>query len=167
MEPSKEKYLICDEVLWNEKSATVVIFDIQSKYKPMPEKYVLMLENDSDDRYFTQSALKELNLNIPVRYEYWSPSLLHSINKKDLPGIILLAYNTSPENGLEIVKEFKNHPDYAPVPMVILTEELQPDLVKKYYQAGANTVIKKPTTVELTTKKIKTFFEYWFGVAEL
>jgi CheY-like chemotaxis protein len=130
-------------------------------------KYVLMFENDSDDRFFTQSTLKELNLNISVRYEYWSPSLLQSINKNDLPGIILLAYNTSPENGLEIVKEFKNHPDYAPVPIVILTEELLPDLIKKYYLAGANTVIKKPTTLELTTKKIKTFFEYWFGVAEL
>ncbi len=133
----------------------------------MPDKYVLMLENDSDDRYFTQSTLKELDINIPVRYEYWSPSLLQFINRKDLPGIILLAYNTSPENVLEIAKEFKNHPDYAPVPIVILIEELHPEMIKKYYLAGVNSVIKKPASVELTTKKIKTFFEYWFGVAEL
>jgi len=133
----------------------------------MSDKYVLMLENDIDDRYFTQSTLTELGLDIPVRYEYWSPSLLQSISKNDRPGVILLAYNTSPEDGFEIVKSFRNHPDYAPVPIVILTEELLPDLIRKYYLAGVNTVIKKPTNSALTTKKIETFFRYWFEVAEL
>lgn len=126
-----------------------------------------MLENDTDDRYFTQSTLTELGLGIPVRYEYWSPLLLQTISKRDIPGIILLAYNTSPENGFEIVKSFRDHPDYSSVPIVLLIEELHPDLIKKYYLAGVNTVIKKPTNSALTTKKIETFFRYWFEVAEI
>ena|SRR5687767_3473925 len=132
----------------------------------MNNKYVLMLENDTDDRYITQSALKDLNINVDVRYEYWSSALLHGI-KKDKPGIILLAYNTSPENGLEIVKEIKANNEYASTPVVILIEELQSDLINKYYLAGANTVIKKPSSVQQTNNKIKVFFDYWFGVAEL
>jgi CheY-like chemotaxis protein len=132
----------------------------------MPARYVLMLENDTDDRYITQSTLKELNIKVPVRYEYWSTALLHNI-KNDKPGIILLAYNTSPENGLEIVKEIKTNNEFASTPVVILTEELQSDLINKYYLAGANTVIKKPSSVQQTTNKIKVFFDYWFSVAEL
>ena len=126
-----------------------------------------MLENDIDDRYFTQSTITELGLGIPVRYEYWSPSLLKSIRKNDRPGVILLAYNTSPENGIEIVKSFRDHPDYAAIPIVILIEESLPDLMSKYYLAGVNTVIKKPASSALTTKKIETFFRYWFEVAEI
>lgn len=132
----------------------------------MSSKYVLMLENDSDDRYITQSTLKELNLTIPIRYEYWSSSLLKAL-ANDKPAVVLLAYNTSPENGLAIVNEIKNNKDYSDIPVVILVEQLPQEIIKKYYLAGANTVIKKPSSVEQTTKKIKTFFDYWFSVAEL
>ena len=132
----------------------------------MSSKYVLMLENDSDDRYITQSTLKELNLTIPIRYEYWSSSLLKAL-ANDKPAVVLLAYNTSPENGLAIVNEIKNNKDYSDIPVVILVEQLPQEIIKKYYLAGANTVIKKPSSVEQTTKKIKTFFDYWFSVAEI
>jgi CheY-like chemotaxis protein len=129
-------------------------------------KYVLMLENDSDDRYITQATVKELNVDIPIRYEYWSASILKDV-ENDKPGVILLAYNTSPENGLEIVKKIKSDKNYAATPVIVLIEQLLEDLIKKYYIAGANTVIRKPSSVEQTSKKIKTFFDYWFTVAEL
>ena len=126
-----------------------------------------MLENDTDDRYITQSTLAELNLSVPVRYEYYSDGLVDVIDEKDIPGVILLAYNTSPEVGFGIIQQFRKHPAYRHIPVVVLTEELQPDLIRKYYLAGANTVIKKPSSVEQTNKKIKVFFDYWFDVAEL
>jgi CheY-like chemotaxis protein len=132
----------------------------------MHSKYLLMLENDSDDRYITQSTIKELKLNIPVRYEYWSPSLLSDL-ENDKPGVILLAYNTSPESGLEIVKQIRARKDYSFIPIIVLTEELPSSLIKDYYTSGVNTVIKKPSSVQQTTEKIKTFFDYWFSVAEL
>ncbi|MBL7699424.1 MAG: response regulator [Chitinophagaceae bacterium] len=132
----------------------------------MSRKYVLMLENDADDRYITQTTLAELGYDIPVRYEYYSHALPELI-KHDVPGIILLAYNTSPENGLEVVKHFRSYPQFSHVPIVILIEELPARYIKQYYSAGANTVIKKPSSVELTRKKVKAFFEYWFNVAEL
>lgn len=133
----------------------------------MPGKYVLMLENDQDDRYITQTTLRELGLNIPVRYEYYSPSLLDLIGENDRPSLVLLAYNTTPENGLVIVKEFKTHPGYAHIPVIVLTEELQNEWVRQYYRAGANSVVKKPNSVVLTREKVKAFFDYWFNVAEV
>ena len=125
-----------------------------------------MLENDSDDRYITQSTIKELNLDIPVRYEYWSP-LLFKLLGNDKPGVILLAYNTSPVDGLQIVKQIKSDENYASIPVIILVEQLPEEMIRQYYTAGANTVIRKPSSVQQTSKKIKTFFDYWFSVAEI
>lgn len=125
-----------------------------------------MLENDSDDRYITQSTISELNVKIPVRYEYWSSSLLSAL-ENDKPGVVLLAYNTSPENGITIVNEIRSHKSFNGIPIIVLVEQLPYQMIKKYYEAGANTVIKKPSSVAQTSKKIKTFFEYWFGIAEL
>ena len=125
-----------------------------------------MLENDSDDRYITQSTLSDLGFNVAMRYEYYSPALPELL-KHDMPSIILVAYNTSPENGLEVVRHFRSFRDYAHIPIIILVEELPRSYIKQYYVAGANTVVKKPSSVELTRKKIKSFFDYWFDVAEL
>jgi CheY-like chemotaxis protein len=89
----------------------------------MPEKYILMLENDSDDRYITQSTLNDLSISVPIRYEYYSPSLLKSLSEP--PALILLGYNTSPEDGLHVVSGFKNHPVYKKIPLVLIFENLQ------------------------------------------
>lgn len=132
----------------------------------MNEKYVLMLENDSDDRYITQSTVAELGFEIPIRYEYYS-STLPDLLMHDKPAIILIAYNTTPEAGLEVLKNFRSYRDYSHIPIIILVEEVPRSYIMQYYTAGANTVIKKPSTVELTRRKIKSFFDYWFGVAEL
>lgn len=132
----------------------------------MSEKYVLMLENDSDDRYITQSTVAELGFEIPMRYEYYSPAL-PDLLRHDKPAVILIAYNTSPEAGLEVLRHLRSYRDYAHIPIVVLIEDLPRLYITQYYTAGANSVIKKPSTVELTRKKIKLFFDYWFGVAEL
>lgn len=131
----------------------------------MNEGYVLMLETDPDDRYFTQSAIQELQLPVQMRFEAFTPALLDLLKEK--PSLILLAYNTFPENGIAMLKEFKMHPQWAHIPVVILTEQMPADHINAYYRAGANSVIKKPVTVELTRDKIRTFFHYWLNVAEV
>jgi CheY-like chemotaxis protein len=131
----------------------------------MPEKYILMLENDSDDRYITQSTLNDLSINVPIRYEYYSPSLRKLL--KQPPALILLGYNTSPESGLHIVSEFKNDPEYKKIPLVLLIENLPREAIDRYYDAGVNTIIQKPSKDNEIKEKIQTFFRYWFNVAEL
>ena len=125
-----------------------------------------MLENDSDDRYITQSTLKELNIGIHVRYEYYSQALTDLL-KPDPPAVILIAYNTAPTNGLEIVNEFRTKAHFKYIPIVLLIEDLRKADIRRYYEAGVSTVIKKPSNEKDTREKIDTFFKYWFEVAEL
>lgn len=131
----------------------------------MSDRYILMLENDSDDRYITQSTLRQLNIAIPVRYEYYSPSLTSLLN--EVPSLILLAYNTVPANVIEIIRHFKNDRVYRKVPVVLLIEDLPREVVDTYYEEGVTTVIKKPFKESDTKFKIEVFFKYWFQVAEL
>ena len=130
----------------------------------MASRYVLMLENDTDDRYFTQTTLQDLGINTEVRYEFYSPSLLSSL--EELPTVILLAYSTDPENGLSIVAQLKSG-RFKKVPLIVLIEELPAAAIEKYYEAGVSTVIKKPASHQATAQKIETFFRYWFEVAQL
>lgn len=129
--------------------------------------YVLMLENDNDDRYFTQSTLDELGLDISIYYSAYSNQLLDNLSGMDKPALILLAYNPHLHDGLEIIKKFKKHPGFAHIPLVILSEDIPARHVQEYYKSGANTVIKKPASVELTRQKVQAFFNYWLQVAEI
>lgn len=139
---------------------------IEFKCMHIRKPYVLMLDNDTDDRYFTQSAMKELGLDISVEYRSWSEELPLAL-ESNTPSLIVLADNTYQQTDINIIRSFKRNPSLSHVPVVVLSEDILMDDVQQYYVAGANSVIKKPSTVALTQHKVKTFFNYWFGVAEL
>lgn len=126
-----------------------------------------MLENDSDDRYFTQSTLDELGLDISIYYTSFSNDVIDNLSGMNKPSLILLAYNTYPKAGVEIIKKFKGNPQFAHIPVIVLSEDIPVDHVQEYYRSGANTVIKKPSSVELTRQKVQSFFNYWMQVAEI
>ncbi|HLP49426.1 MAG TPA: response regulator [Chitinophagales bacterium] len=131
-------------------------------------RYILMLEHDAHDREIAQSYFANNQPTIHVEFVTYSNELIARLDKSThLPGLILLAINTVPANGLEVVKQLKANDHYKHIPVVVLGESTLPDWVKKCYAAGANSVINKPSTLQLTNKKIDTFITYWFEVAEL
>ena len=125
-----------------------------------------MLEEDSDDRYFTKTTLEELGLDVPVKFASFSSSLINEI-AADNPSLIILGYNTYPATCTEILKKIRSHGSLVHIPVVMLTEDVSATKVREYYASGANSVIKKPSTVNDTRIKIQTFFNYWLNVAEL
>jgi CheY-like chemotaxis protein len=80
--------------------------------------------------------------------------------------VILIDYNMAPEPGVEILKQLKLAEQYKSIPVVILTDSSPWHYHAQCYSHGASTVIKKPETMEMTTRKISTFFDYWVNVAE-
>jgi CheY-like chemotaxis protein len=130
-------------------------------------RYVLMLEKDKDDRYFTESTLKELQLQIPIKYVSDNKEFFSALRQPYKPSIIILTYYAFPEDVLELVKKCKLNAELAFIPVVILSEDISRELVVECYRSGANSVIKKPSSVDLTRHKINTFFNYWLHVAEV
>jgi CheY-like chemotaxis protein len=128
--------------------------------------YILMLQTDTDDQLITEEALAEL---VPYAQVKFLPDLSGwsaFVTQHGKPLIILV--NEEPAYGaIEVIKYIKTQSLYDHIPCIVLTEKLAQDDIIKYYKAGANTVISKPSSVELTNKKIQTFFSYWLTVAEL
>lgn len=129
------------------------------------QPYVLMLEDDADDRYITETTINELGYDIPVKFLNYGRELMKYLSESQEPSLILLDYN--PVSGGEILRELKTHPDFNHIPVVVLSEVASASHVRQCYQLGANTFIKKPDTAEMTLLKIGTFFKYWFEVAEI
>jgi CheY-like chemotaxis protein len=130
------------------------------------ERYVLMLQTDMDDRYITESTMAEIGASIPVKFIAGLQDMKQAIEESGEPAVILLSDAGAVHRGTEILKQLKRDPSLAHIPVVMLGEISTDDYIRRCYLAGANTFIIKPSTVAGTKKKMETFFEYWFNVAE-
>ena len=129
------------------------------------KKLVFMVTTDHDDRLITANTLKELGHNVPIEFLSNTTELFAALQHR-IPSIILVDYNATPETGVEILKQLKANDEYKSIPVVILTETSLDYYTKECYAIGACSVIKKPNSNEMTTQKIRTFFDYWVNVAE-
>lgn len=130
-------------------------------------RFVLMLEADSDDRYITEQTLSELNIDIPVKFLNNSVEFFDSLSSEDKPVLILVDYNSVPDTGIEVLKKLKSNSNYSDIPVVILSDSDHPKYKNQCYRNGASSFIKKPDTAEATNRKIASFFNYWFNVVEV
>ena len=126
-----------------------------------------MLEDDSDDRYITGSAISDLELDVEVKFFSDSNQFLNFLSITNKPSLLLVDYNSVPENGLEVLKKIKSLQTMNSVPVVILSDSNAEKYRNECYAYGASSFIKKPQTVEGTANKIEIFFKYWLGVAEV
>lgn len=130
-------------------------------------RYILMVEDDPDDRYFTQQTLQDVGVSVPIQFLAQSNEVFSFLDSNEPPAIILIDYNISPDNGVEVLKSLKSHPAYRHIPVIILSESAAPAYVTECYRHGANTFVAKPFTSDGTRKKIESFFTYWLEVAEV
>ena len=132
----------------------------------MPQKLILMLEDDSDDRYITENAIEELGLEIKIKFFSDSNKFLNSLTITQ-PALLLIDYNSTPENGIQVLKKIKELKSSNDVPVIILSDSDSEKYKAECYAYGASSFIKKPQTVETTARKIETFFKYWLTVVEV
>jgi len=130
-------------------------------------RFVLMLEGDGDDRYITQQTLSELNIDISIKFLSDSTAFFTFLSDAEKPALILADYNSTPDNGLDVLKKLKSDPNLCDIPVVILSDSDLPKYKNECYKYGASSFIKKPDTLEATNTKIASFFTYWFDVVEV
>lgn len=138
----------------------------------MEQHYILMLEDDLDDRHITHTFLKELGYEIPLIFLASADEVIpyleeRFMRKEPLPGLILLDKNVPARSGLEVLAEIKSHSIFARIPVVIVSGASVSADIDESYRLGANSYIVKPDREALTSQKIETFVKYWFGIVEL
>ena len=131
------------------------------------QRKILMIENDADDRALTAEMFAAQNINAQINFistQDFQPWMLSDTMDTDL---ILLSISTTQSQNLSILSSIKKNPVIGVIPVIVLTDSVDDAFIQRLYQAGANTVIQKPSGLEDTVFKIRSFIEYWFRVAVL
>lgn len=139
--------------------------------KSMP--YIFLIEDSEQDEILTIKALKKnkvLNEICVARDGQEALDMLfdetHSKYHQELPLLILLDLKLPKVDGLEVLKQIRNHQRTKLVPVVILTTSKEDSDLLSGYEFGANSYVRKPVDFHEFAEAVKSLGTYWLLLNE-
>jgi CheY-like chemotaxis protein len=115
---------------------------------------VLLADDDIDDRYFFDKALKAIPVQTRLTTVEDGEELMTylSAHYENLPDVLFLDLNMPRKNGSECLKEIKQNEKLKQLIVIILSTSLQEQLADKLYSEGAHYYIRKTDITDLIEK---------------
>lgn len=134
----------------------------------MEDVYILIADDDADDRFLLQSAFEENGFDDQLHFVEngvelitYLNSLLRNENEAKMPRFILLDLNMPKKDGREVLKEVKQHPHLQKIPIIVFSTTNNELEMKRCYELGANSYITKPNSFESLIKTVAALRSYW------
>jgi CheY-like chemotaxis protein len=107
---------------------------------------ILLAEDDEDDRYFFDKALKKLPISSHLSIMPDGEELMNYLsgNSENLPDVLFLDINMPRKNGFECLLEIKHSKLLKDIPVVMFSTTNAWDTIGMLFKSGANVYIHKP-----------------------
>ncbi len=110
---------------------------------------VFLVDDDQDDRFFLRQAIREAGALVDIVEAENGLELLALVQRKVYGRVlILLDMNMPKMNGLETIAALRADPSTAAFPVVMISTSSNPTLIETAYQAGVDSFITKPSSLE-------------------
>ena len=109
--------------------------------------YVVLADDDEDDRLFFTEAFDELKIKTKVNTFNDGVALMKALAhpESDLPNILFLDLNMPKKSGLECLKEIKTNDRFKNIAIAIYSTSASEEDIENTFVNGANIYIKKPS----------------------
>ena len=141
----------------------------------MPEKDILLVEDNPADVTLTLRALKKANIvngvvvardGIEALDYLFAKGQYAERDKKELPIVVLLDLKLPKVDGIEVLKQVRNNPLTKLLPVVILTSSKEESDVQKCYEYNCNSYVRKPVDFNQFAEAVKQLGLYWLVLNE-
>jgi len=108
--------------------------------------HVYLADDDADDRFLFEEALKEVVNNVKLTTVDNGEQLMNFLGKQTppTPHLIFLDLNMPLKNGMECLDEIKSNSKLKNIPVVIFSTSCQKEAIDMVYKNGADFYICKP-----------------------
>lgn len=111
----------------------------------MDKPFILVID---DNRPAADSFVEMLTmLGYPCKATYGPRGAMEYVTQR-FPGLIFVDIHMPGVDGLEVCRHLRRDPRTQHVPVIIISSDQQPDLVRRAHEAGANQFLLKPVTLE-------------------
>lgn len=138
----------------------------------MAEHYILIGEDDSDDRYLIQSAFEENSFNDQLQFFSDGVEIMEQLEAirtgkagNKYPRFILMDLNMPKRDGKETLKLIKENKFFQKIPVIIFSTANSEQEMLRCYELGANSYIAKPNNFEGLVKLIAVIRSYWLDTS--
>ena len=134
------------------------------------DKIILLVEDNEDDVFLTEAALKQAGCENPVHVvtdgqeavDYLSGKGYFADREKfPFPSLIVLDLKLPYRSGLEILAWMRSTEMLGRATVAVLTGSNEPSDLKKAYELGSNTYLVKPPTPQMIYDIVKQFKLDW------
>lgn len=131
---------------------------------------ILVVDDSADDylaisRAFSRCDIKGLELEHSRSGDHALQRVCGTEIKPELPDLLLLDLNMPGRNGLQVLKEIRDNQRAGLLPIVVMTNSLNPTDIEDCYRAGANSFIQKPMEFGSLVSVAAAIHKYWFEVS--
>ncbi len=141
----------------------------------MENKIILLVEDNPDDEALTLRALKKNNIMNEVVVARDGTEALDYLFRRGThagrdphkhPAITLLDLKLPKVDGLEVLRQMRDHPATKLLPVVILTSSKEEQDLVNGYRLGANSYIRKPVDFNQFIDAVRNLGLYWLVLNE-
>jgi two-component system response regulator len=141
----------------------------------MPNRTILLVEDNPDDEALTLRAFKKNNIlnEVVVAHDgVEALDYLHGTGPhagRDLsrmPAVILLDLKLPRVDGLQVLERLRADPRTKPLPVVILTSSNEETDLVRGYALGASSYVRKPIHFAEFVEAIRNLGVYWLMLNE-
>lgn len=113
--------------------------------------HILLADDDKDDRFFFDKALKALAIPTELATVEDGEQLLDYLtkNSENLPDVLFLDLNMPRKKGSECLSEINLNPKLKDLPVIIYSTSLHEDVADQLYKNGAFYYVHKTDLSEL------------------
>lgn len=133
--------------------------------RPVNLPPILLVEDNPMDLDLTLRAFSKKNFSNQVHIARDGEEALAFIPRWEageaLPAVVLLDINLPKINGLEVLRQLKNHERFRRIPVVVLTSSKEDKDLKTAYDLGVNSYIEKPVSFNKFMEVAEQIELYW------
>ncbi len=133
------------------------------------ERYILLVEDDSDDIELARLALKQSNIPTDVvvktdgrqALEFLEQLPGQNTSTDQKPAVVLLDIHMPEIDGFEVLRQIKKNSATKNIPVIMLTSSVEEHDVMRSYEYGANSYVAKPLNFDDFKETVKKVGNYW------
>lgn len=126
---------------------------------------ILLVEDNPVDLDLTRRAFTRRKIANPIEVARDGEEALAWIERWDsgeeVPAVILLDLKLPKVDGLEVLRQLKEHQTYSSIPVVVLTSSSENRDLKRAYKLGVNSYIIKPVDFDKFMQVAEHIELYW------
>jgi DNA-binding NtrC family response regulator len=118
---------------------------------------ILLIDDDEDDFLFLSQALAAVSASLTLSCTQSTDHLLETIDRNQ-PALIFIDFYLPKRNGLDCLRQIKNHPAYKDIPVVMWSTSSVSKAVMAETQ-GAPHFFQKPSCYKDLVAELKTILQ--------